>query len=154
MPTPTREALQRWAERYVTLWNAGDKQAWIENYKEVAPGEVRMLDPVGTPEKRGFDHCCAESFDLFQKRVRFRIQPGSLFICGNEVAWLLENHFNKPNTPNTQGGEERTGYSIENYIFHEDGSLDIRTFYKVPSHADTNLGDLFKTYLPEQTEGT
>jgi hypothetical protein len=148
VPTPSPAQLKHWATQYVELWNAGDKQAWIENYKCVAPGQVRMLDPVGTPEKRGFDHCCAESFDLFQKRVRFRIQPGTLFICGNEVAWLLENHFTAP------GGKEMIGYSIENYVFHEDGSLDIRTFYKVPAHDDESLGDLFQTYLPEGVEGT
>ena len=63
MPTPTREELEHWAEQYVALWNEGDKEAWVANWKKVAPGEVRMLDPVGTPEKRGFDFCCGDSFD-------------------------------------------------------------------------------------------
>lgn len=144
---PTFEQLKHWAEQYVALWNAGDKEAWTANWKAVAPGEFRMLDPVGTPEKHGFEHCCADSFDLFQERVRFRIQPGSLFICGNEVAWLLENHFSTPE------GEEQIGYSIETYRFNDDGSVDIRTYYRVPAHADQNLGDLFETYLPEQVDG-
>jgi len=147
MPTPTFEQLKRWADQYVALWNAGDKPGWIDNYKQVAPGEVRMLDPVGTPEKRGFEHCCADSWDLFQKDVRFRIQPGTLFICGNEVAWLLENHFTGPD------GEAKIGYSIENYRFGDDGSLEIRTFYRVPAHSDPALGGLFQQYLPEQVEG-
>ena len=33
MPTPTREELIAWARGYVDLWNSGDKQAWIENWK-------------------------------------------------------------------------------------------------------------------------
>ena len=49
----------------------------MENYKKVAPGNVRMLDPVGTPEKVGFEHACLDSWDLFQPNVRFRIVPGS-----------------------------------------------------------------------------
>ena len=66
MASPTRAQLQDWAASYVALWNAGDKAGWIENWKRVAPGEIRMLDPVGTPEKRGFEECCAAPFDLSQ----------------------------------------------------------------------------------------
>jgi len=60
MPYPSFEALKAWADNYIKLWNAGDKEAWIENWRRVAPGEFRMLDPVGTPEKVGFEHCCVD----------------------------------------------------------------------------------------------
>ena len=53
MPLPSRRELLEWAENYVALWNAGEKKAWVANWKKVAPGDFRMLDPVGTPEKRG-----------------------------------------------------------------------------------------------------
>ena len=71
-------------------------------------GEIRMLDPVGTPEKRGFEQCCAGPFALFQPKVRFRVHPGSLFVCGNEVAWLLENadHWILPPLPEDVAMEE------------------------------------------------
>ena len=111
------------------------------NWRTVAPGEFTMLDPVGTPQKRGFQHCALDSFDLFQPTVKYRIAPGTMFICGAEVAWLMENHID-------QGGEQRVGFSIETYRFGEDGSVDIRTFYKVPAHSDGRLGTLFQTYLP------
>ncbi len=140
----SRETLKRWAESYVALWNAGDKEAWAENWRKVAPGDFRMLDPVGTPEKHGFEECCLDSFDLFQPKVRFRIQEGTLFICGNEVAWLLENHVR-----DASGQEVRVGLSIETYPFEDDGSVVIRTYYKVPSHGDAALGDEFEQYLPE-----
>jgi hypothetical protein len=100
-----------------------------------------MLDPVGTPEKRGFEECCVASFDLFQPKVRFRIADGTLFVCGNEVAWLLENHIA------TNEGE-RVGLSIETYRFEPDGSVVIRTWYRVPGHDDADLGETFRTYLP------
>ena len=44
--------LKSWAEGYTRLWNAGDKQGWIDNYRKLAPGNFRMLDPVGTPFQR------------------------------------------------------------------------------------------------------
>lgn len=150
MAVPDKKSLLRWAEQYVALWNAGDRAGWIANWRSVAPGDFRMLDPVGTPEKRGFEHCCVDSYDLFQPRVRFRIADGSLFVCGNEVAWLLENHILGDD------GEpvgDRVGLSIETYRFEPDGSVVIRTWYRVPSHADADLGETFQTYLPE-ADGT
>lgn len=142
MPVPSRKQLLEWAEQYVSLWNAGDREGWIANWRRVAPGEFRMLDPVGTPEKRGFEHCALDSWDLFQPRVRFHIAPGTLFVCGNEVAWLLENHI-------IHDGQKTVGLSIETYRFGGDGSVVIRTWYRVPARGDDELGTMFQTYLPE-----
>lgn len=144
METPylSKQALLQWAENYVKYWNAGDKEAWIANWRSVAPGEFRMLDPVGTPEKFGFDEIL-DSWDLFQAIDKFKIAENSLFVCGNEVAWFLENHI-------TSNGETFIGYSIETYRFEEDGSVVIRTYYKVPKKSDDELGDAFKTYLPDE----
>lgn len=141
MPIPTKKELKNWANEYVRLWNNGDKEAWAANWKSVAPGDFRMYDPIGTPIKEGFEHCALDSFDLFQPNVHFRILPGSLFICDNEVAWTLENAI-------TSGGETQTHYSIETYRFEEDGSVLIRTYYNVPPHTNDELGEMFKTYLP------
>jgi hypothetical protein len=139
--TPTRKQLLDWAQRYVSLWNAGDKAAWATNWRALAPGEFRMLDPVGTPEKRGFEACALDAFDLFQPHVRFRVIPGTQHVCGNEVAWLLENSFvNEPKRP--------PHLSIETYRFEENGDVLIRTYYKVPGHDDGSVGELFKSYLP------
>jgi hypothetical protein len=142
---PTRKQLQEWAQNYVALWNQGDKQAWIENWRKVAPGEFTMLDPVGTPEKRGFEECASKPFDLFQPRVRFKVADGSLFVCGNEVAWLLENHL-------SVDGRSLVGLSIETYRFEPDGSVVIRTYYRVPERSKDELGQMFETYLPEGAE--
>jgi len=141
MPTPSREELQNWAANYIALWNAGDKEAWLENWRAVAPGEVRMLDPVGTPEKQGGELCWSDSWDLFNKAVRFKIRDGALFFNGNEVAWLLENHI-------TTDGETTIGLSIETYRFESDGSVVIRTYYRVLARTDDELGEMFKEYLP------
>jgi len=142
MSIPDTKQLLHWADQYVALWNAGDKEAWTANWRAVGSGDFRMLDPVGTPEKHGFEHCCLDSWDLFQPAVRFRIQPGTLFVCGNEVAWVMENHFTGPD------GVEAHSVSIETYRFEEDGSVVIRTFYRVPDHQDAALGEIFQAYLP------
>ena len=141
MATPSTAQLLTWAHAYVELWNAGDKEAWISNWRSVAPGDFRMLDPVGTPMKKGFEECCAKSFDLFQPSIRFKVAEGTLFVCGNEVAWHLENHFDSPEGP-------KVGHSLETYQFGDDGSVSIRTYYRVPSHGDRDLGELFQEYLP------
>ena len=75
MPVPNREALLAWAKGYVELWNSGDKEAWVANWKKVAPGDLVMVDPVGTPPKHGFDGCCAEPYDLFQPQTHFYVDP-------------------------------------------------------------------------------
>ena len=142
MANPSREQMQRWADNYVALWNAGDKEAWIRNWKSIAPGDVRMLDPVGAPEKHGFEHCCVNAFDLFQPKVKFKIHANAIFFCGNEVAWVLENHI-------TADGATTIGLSIETYRFEPDGSAVIRAYYKVPKRTEDELGGLFKDYLPE-----
>ena len=144
MPTPTREELIAWARGYVDLWNSGDKQAWIENWKKVAPGDFVMVDPVGTPPRSGFVECAAEPYDLFQPATRFRVAPENLFICANEVAWVMENTF-------TQDGESTVMRSIEVYRFDEDGSVEIRTHYDVPDAADPIAGQLFADYLPGES---
>ena len=145
MPKPSTKELKSWAENYITLWNAGDKNGWAENWKSLVSGDFRMLDPVGTPEKRGFQECALDSFDLFQPHVRFKIAEGTLFICDNEVAWLLENHIETAE-------KEIIGLSIETYRFEEDGSVTIRTYYRVPERTDDTLGDMFKVYLPENEQ--
>ena len=142
MAVPTTRQLRAWAEDYVRLWNAGDKEGWVRNWRSVAPGDFRMLDPVGTPEKRGFESCALETWELFQGRVKFRIVEGSLLICGSEVAWFLENHI-------TADGRSFVGHSIETYRFEANGDVVIRTYYRVPRRTQDELGRMFQTYLPE-----
>lgn len=143
MGIPTEAELRDWAAEYVALWNAGDKEAWVANWRKVAPGDFRMLDPVGTPEKRGFQECALDPWDLFQPKVRFKIADGCLFVCANEVAWLLENEI-------TVDGRTFIGRSIETYRFEEDGSVVVRTWYDVPERTPDELGAMFDSYLPEK----
>ena len=146
MAAPGKRELLNRAENYVSTWNAGDKDAWVANWRSVLNGEIRMLDPVGTPEKIGFEEACLQAYDMFQPAVKFRIQPGTLFVCDNEVAWLLENHIGRLDSGQIE-------YSIETYRFDDDGSVTVRTYYRVPTHQDKALGDIFKEYQPQHEQG-
>ena len=141
MAAPTREALEIWAKNYVDLWNKGEKDAWVDNWKKVAPGEFTMLDPVGSPPKHDFVGCCVEPFDLFQPVTELRVDPKTMFICDNEVAWVMENIFSKD-------GESQHMFSIETYRFGDGGSVEIRTHYDVPDASDPIAGQVFSEYLP------
>ncbi|HPG27694.1 MAG: hypothetical protein H6748_03135 [Spirochaetaceae bacterium] len=144
MAVPTREALLAWAEGYVKHWNSGDKAAWVANWKSVAPGNLVMVDPVGTPPRSGFEACCADPYDLFQPQTEFYVDPETRFVCGNEVGWVMTNIFRKD-------GQEQRMKSIEVYRFGDDGSVEIRTHYDVPQASDPVAGDLFGTYLPDHS---
>ena len=102
---------------------------------------VAESDDTVVVEGNHYFPAASVNWDLFQPSVRFRIADGALFICGNEVAWLLENHFQRD-------GAAAVALSIETYRFGSDGSVVIRTYYKVPRHDDGQLGELFRTYLP------
>lgn len=143
MALPSKEALWNWATNYDKLWTAGDRQGWIDNYHTVVKTDaVRMFDPVATPEKFGFKHCCSDSYDLFQPNVKFHIPKETLFILGNEVSWVMNNII-------TSNGKEFMEPSIETFKFEPDGSLAIKTFYRIPQHTNDELGTMFKTYLPD-----
>ena len=141
MAVPTRAQMLEFGRGYVELWNAGKKEAWVANWKKIAPGGFKMLDPVGTPPKFDFEGCCVKPFDLFQPMTHFYVDPSTTFICGNELAWVMANTF-------TRDGKSVVMKSIEVYRFGEDGSVEIRTHYDVPDASDPVAGKLFEDYLP------
>ncbi len=142
-PNPTHDELLNWALNYPITWNAGDRDAWIANYRTVFEGDnVRMLDPVGTPEKFGFKKCCTDSYDLFQDHVKFEIPRETLFVLGDTVAWVMHNLI-------TSSGKTNIAKSIETYQFGEDGSLTTRTWYDVSGARSGEILDSMSTYLPD-----
>jgi hypothetical protein len=142
MPTPTFEQLQQFRVDYVDSWNQGDKERFAANWRQFLADDdaFEMFDPVGTPMKRGLVECALDPFDLWQPVVRFNVPEETFFICGNEIAWVMENLFD-------DGGTERKSSSIENYTFTEDRAVRIRTWYIVPAAGP--LAETMQEYLPE-----
>jgi hypothetical protein len=102
-----------------------------------------MWDPVGTPPKFDFGGCCLEPYDLFQPVTHFYMDPETLFICGNEVSFVMTNTF-------TKDGKSQVMRLLENYRFGDGGSCEIRCHYDVPSADDPVSGQLFSQYLSEE----
>lgn len=120
---PSRKARLAHAAKHAELWNAGKKDEWVESWRTIIPGEVRMFDPVGTAEKTGFAAATSDAFDMFQSMLR--IEMITVQVNGNEMAWVCRNHFGSE--PNVM-----TAYSIETFAWDDDGSLLIKTYYPMP----------------------
>jgi DNA-binding response OmpR family regulator len=118
----TRARLRRWAEDYVALWNAGDRDGWTRNWRALAPGELSLEDPPGSAPLRGFEACALRGFDENQRRFHLRAADGALLVCGNELAWLLEL---TPISDESAGAPRRW---IETIRFAPDGGAEIRRF--------------------------
>lgn len=143
MPTPTFDQLVAFRETYVDAWNTGDRDRFAANWRQFLRDDdaFEMYDPVGTPPKRGLEGCALKPFDLWQPLCRFNVPIETFFICGNEIAWVMENFFD-------DDGTEVRSASIENLRFDDDRSILIRTWYIVPTKSDL-LDEQFKEYLPE-----
>lgn len=143
MPTPSLEQLVAFRDEYVDSWNAGDKERFAANWRRFLRDDdaFEMYDPVGTPVKRGLVECALDPLDLWQPVVRFNVPKETFFVCGNEIAWVMENIYDDG------AGTEVRSASIENYRFAADGSVQIRTWYVVPDGGP--LADQIDTYLPD-----
>ena len=120
---PSRKARLAHAAKHAELWNAGKKDEWVESWRTICPGEVRMFDPVGTEEKRGFEAATSDTFDMFQSILTIKML--TVQVNGDEMAWVCENFFGTE--PNVQ-----SAYSIETFAWDHDGNLLIKTYYPMP----------------------
>ena len=141
MGIPTREARLAHAAKHCELWNDGKKQEWIDSWRTIVKTDnVIMFDPVGTEEKRGFDHMTSHAYDLFQPVLKMYML--TVQVNGNEMAWVIENHFNP-------GDEVMKTYSIETFQWEEDDSLLIKTYYDMPESVGAD-DDPYEFLLADQ----
>jgi len=82
-----------------------------------------MFDPVGTKEKHGFAHATSEAYDMFQPVLKMYML--TVKVNGNEMAWVIENHFGTGDQPSKT-------FSIETFAWDDAGDLLIKTYYDVP----------------------
>jgi hypothetical protein len=122
---PSREARLAHARVHCELWNAKKKDEWVASWRTIAQGAVRMFDPVGTEEKTGFDTATGHAYDMFRPYLEMYML--TVQVNGNEMAWVIENHF-------TSGEQVSKTYSIETFQWDEDGSLLIKTYYPMPDN--------------------
>ena len=123
MAIPTREERLAHAKNHCVLWNAGDKDAWINSWRTICKGELYMHDPVGTELKSGFKTCQSDTYDTFQPLIDMEML--TVKVNGNEMAWVIGSY-----SKNDRSNEPF--YSIETFRWEEDGTLHINTFYDMP----------------------
>jgi hypothetical protein len=106
------------------------KDEWVASWRTIVRGSVRMLDPVGTKEKHGFEHATTEAYEMFQPHLKMHMV--TVQVNGDEMAWVIENHF-------TTNGKTLKTHSIETFAWDAAGDLLIKTYYDMP--ADIGDGD-------------
>jgi hypothetical protein len=127
MATPTAQQVRAVLERHIELWSAGDKDAWVANWRTLVTGDdVTLQDPVGTPPKRGFDLALVGEWD--RTRDDWKLTAQELIACGSEGALVARNE-------GTVDGVPIELDTVEIYRFGADGSLDARIYWEFPGAA-------------------
>lgn len=124
--TTAAEQIRALLERHVELWNAGDKDAWLANWRTLVTGDVTLEDPVGSPVKRGFDVALEGEWD--RTRDDWKLSVQELITCGDEGALFVRND-------GTVDGVATELDTVEIYRFGDDGSLDVRIYWEFPEAA-------------------
>lgn len=97
-------------------WNAGDKQAFFDEYKRVAPAGL-TIEYIGQPPQDGW----VVLEQMWEKqRANIRVAPVAKIINGNEAACYVRNLII---------GTDRAIETIELFRF-EEGRLFVRYFIK------------------------
>jgi len=123
MSEPNAAQVRDVLERHVELWNAGDKAAWLANWRTLVTGDVTLEDPVGSPAKRGFDVALEGEWD--RTRDDWKLSVQELIACGNEGALFVRNDGGIDGVPTELD-------TVEIYRFGDDGSLGARIYWELP----------------------
>jgi hypothetical protein len=115
MTTPDRAAIKQFIDQMLELWNAGDREGFMELYRRSAPGGLRLEFPVGAPAVgwEGLEAMCDEHLG------KTKVNNLKLIINGSEAAAVMSN-------VHEDGSIDE---SIESYRFDPDGSLFVRWFH-------------------------
>ena len=131
--TPVQHAVQS----HVALWNAMDRESWVNLFSS----QMVFEDPVGTPEKVGVDAVYKSWDRSFKPGRRWTLHPEHVVAAGNEAAVVMRNE-------GDLNGQKVTIRSIEIFVVNESGLLvRIRSFFDQPT--DFALSDYF---TPDRTE--
>jgi len=127
MTIPTRVERLAHAAQHCSLWNAGEKEEWVESWRSIANGALYMHDPVGTELKSGPNAAdyMGHTFDLFQKHLSMKMF--TVHVNGDEMAWVIECRF----------VGAKAMHSIETFRWEANGDLHVKTYYTMPSSVGT-----------------
>lgn len=123
--TLSSDEFERFIRRWYELWNDQDKEGWLRHWKNTAPGEPTLEDPVGTPVKRGWE-IAAELWDRTgPNHPAVHIQQ--LIIGGCEGVVVCHNE-------GTYRDEPLVIPSVDVWRLDADGTSAVRSFWEIPDH--------------------
>lgn len=84
---PDADAIRATIDRYLTLFSAGDREAWLDLW---AP-DATMEDPVGSPLRKGRDEIGAFYDEGHTAADSIELRPlGLVIVCGAEATFTFQ----------------------------------------------------------------
>lgn len=125
------EDIKRAVARDYELWNAGDRDAWLDNARALT-ADWTLEDPVGTPAKKGLA-ALAEVWDRSRDELRRRTKVQYLILGGREaVAWTVSE--------GRAGGERMWTHAADCWRFDDGGGVTRRVFWEPQAEQLAYLG--------------
>ncbi|GFE75708.1 hypothetical protein NTCA1_33570 [Novosphingobium sp. TCA1] len=120
MPIPTPQAIATFLKEQAEMFTAGRLDDFLAAFRAIAPGGFRVQDPATGPIQEGWDKLEA----LCREYAGWKLFVEDVKVSGNEAVIYVRNE-------GEYQGQAITAYSIEQYVFSDDGSLLARYFHPV-----------------------
>ncbi|WP_443478720.1 hypothetical protein ACLIMP_17975 [Novosphingobium aerophilum] len=118
MPIPTPQAIATFLKEQAEMFTAGRLDDFLAAFRAIAPGGFRVQDPATGPIQEGWDKLEA----LCREYAGWKLFVEDVKVSGNEAVIYVRNE-------GEYQGQAITAYSIEQYVFSDDGSLLARYFH-------------------------
>lgn len=118
MPIPTTQEIATFLTTQAVMFSEGRIDDFMAAFRAIAPGGFKVQDPATAPVEEGWDKLEA----LCQQYLGWKLVVEDVKVSGNEAVIYVRNE-------GVHEGHPVKVYSIEHYVFGEDGSLLARYFH-------------------------
>jgi len=118
MAAATPDQIRAFFNLQIELWNAEKVDEFIGAFRAIAPNGFKVEDPVGSAPKDGW----TALEELCRLYKGWRLELVDFLVNGNQAAAYVKN-------TGVFEGKPVTAFSIETYVFGDDGSLLARYYH-------------------------
>lgn len=118
MPVPSTQEMATFLRTQADMFSEGRIDDFMAAFKAIAPGGFKVQDPATAPIQEGWDVL----EDLCRQYQGWKLTVEDVKISGNEAVLYVRNE-------GEHEGQAICVYSMEHYVFGEDGSLLARYFH-------------------------